>query len=103
MKEAITFRDVLLVPKRSTIRSRKDVDTTGRFSRNLPLKCPIVSANMDTVTEAGMAIANGAEVIVVGDNPAFSTWQFHPSVSRAKSLSEAREILKVMQWKEQQQ
>jgi len=57
MKEAITFRDVLLVPKRSSIRSRKDVDTTGRFSRNLALKCPIVSANMDTVTEAGMAIA----------------------------------------------
>ncbi|MCX5797484.1 MAG: IMP dehydrogenase [Elusimicrobia bacterium] len=57
MKEAITFRDVLLAPKRSSIRSRKDVDTTGRFSRKLPLKCPIVSANMDTVTEAGMAIA----------------------------------------------
>ncbi len=57
MKKAITFRDVLLVPKRSPIRSRKDVDTTGRFSRKLALKCPIVSANMDTVTEAAMAIA----------------------------------------------
>jgi IMP dehydrogenase len=57
MKEAITFRDVLLAPKRSAIRSRKDVDTTGRFSRKLSLKCPIVSANMDTVTEAAMAIA----------------------------------------------
>lgn len=57
MREAITFRDVLLVPKRSAIRSRKDVDTTGRFSRGLAVKCPVVSANMDTVTEAPMAIA----------------------------------------------
>ncbi len=57
MKEAYTFSDVLLVPQRSSIVSRKHVDTTGRFSRRIALKCPIVSANMDTVTEAEMAIA----------------------------------------------
>ena len=57
MKEAFTFHDVLLVPKRSSVRSRKDVDTSGRFSKNITLKCPVVSANMDTVTEARMAIA----------------------------------------------
>ncbi|HAM34725.1 MAG TPA: IMP dehydrogenase [Elusimicrobia bacterium] len=57
MKEAITFRDVLLVPQRSAIRSRRDVDTTGKISRNLSLECPIISANMDTVTESAMAIA----------------------------------------------
>ncbi len=57
MKEAFTFHDVLLVPKRSSIRSRRDVDTAGRFSKNIVLKVPIVSANMDTVTEARMAIA----------------------------------------------
>ncbi|MFA6318681.1 MAG: IMP dehydrogenase [Elusimicrobiota bacterium] len=57
MKEGITFSDVLLIPKRSSIASRKAVDTSGRFSRNITLKCPIVSANMDTVTEADMAIA----------------------------------------------
>ncbi len=57
MKEAFTFHDVLLVPKRSSIRSRRDVDTSGRFSKNIALECPIVSANMDTVTEAKMAIA----------------------------------------------
>lgn len=57
MREAITFQDVLLVPKLSAIRSRKDVDTSGRFSRKIVLKCPIVSANMDTVTESAMAIA----------------------------------------------
>lgn len=57
LREAFTFHDVLLVPKRSSIRSRRDVDTAGRFSKNIQLKCPIVSANMDTVTEARMAIA----------------------------------------------
>lgn len=57
MKEGFTFHDVLLVPKRSSVSSRRHVDTTGRVSRNIALKVPIVSANMDTVTEAPMAIA----------------------------------------------
>ncbi len=57
MREGFTFHDVLLVPKRSTIASRRGVDTTGRFSRRLKLKVPIVSANMDTVTESRMAVA----------------------------------------------
>src|SRR5581483_8662026 len=57
MRETFTFSDVLLVPKKSPIASRRDVDTTGRFSRRISLKLPIVSANMDTVTEAEMAIA----------------------------------------------
>jgi IMP dehydrogenase len=56
MKEGLTFQDVLLVPKRSSIASRKHVDTTGRFSRRIKLKVPIVSANMDTVTESRMAV-----------------------------------------------
>jgi len=53
----LTFDDVLLVPKSSDLRSRKDADTRGRFSRRIELGIPIVSANMDTVTESGMAIA----------------------------------------------
>ncbi len=57
MREGITFNDVLLVPRRSAVASRGDVDTAGRFSRRITLKSPIVSANMDTVTEAAMAIA----------------------------------------------
>ena len=60
MREAFTFHDVLLVPRRSSIASRKHVDTSGRFSRRITLKVPIVSANMDTVTEARMAIALAA-------------------------------------------
>jgi|HigsolmetaAR202D_1030399.scaffolds.fasta_scaffold00780_4 inosine-5''-monophosphate dehydrogenase len=54
---ALTFDDVLLVPRRSAIRSRHAVSTRTHFSRNITLNIPIVSANMDTVTEAPMAIA----------------------------------------------
>ncbi len=53
---ALTFDDVLLIPGASNVLP-KDVDITGRFSRNVPLNTPIVSAAMDTVTETRMAIA----------------------------------------------
>ena len=54
---ALTFDDVLLVPQRSAIRSRRAVDTASQFTRKIRLAIPIVSSNMDTVTEAPMAIA----------------------------------------------
>jgi IMP dehydrogenase len=53
----LTFDDVLLVPKRSSIRSRIAVDTSSWLVPGIRLAIPIVSANMDTVTEAPMAIA----------------------------------------------
>ena len=52
----MTFDDVLLVPKRSTVRSRRDVNTATHLSRHVKLKVPIVSAPMDTVTEHSMAV-----------------------------------------------
>ena len=55
--EGLTFDDVLLVPKRSSVASRSTVNTAARLTRRLSLAIPIVSANMDTVTEAPMAIA----------------------------------------------
>ncbi|MDA4126090.1 MAG: IMP dehydrogenase [Thaumarchaeota archaeon] len=57
LKVGLTFDDVLLVPKFSDVRSRKDADTQARFSRRIRLTIPVVSANMDTVTESSMAIA----------------------------------------------
>lgn len=57
IRQGLTYEDVLLVPRYSDIRSRRDVDTSARLSRNVVLNNPIVSANMDTVTEAEMAIA----------------------------------------------
>ena len=57
MRSGLTYDDVLLEPRSSDIRSRKDVDTSANLSRRVRLRVPIVSANMDTVTESGMAIA----------------------------------------------
>jgi IMP dehydrogenase len=58
---ALTYEDVLLVPCRSAVASRRDVDTGTRLTRDLRLNIPIVSANMDTVTEARMARAMARE------------------------------------------
>lgn len=55
--KGLTFDDVLLVPRRSSVASRQDVDTSTRLTANIRIKIPILSANMDTVTEARMAIA----------------------------------------------
>lgn len=53
----LSFDDVLLVPHRSAIHSRKDVSTATSLVRGIHLSIPIVSSNMDTVTETRMAIA----------------------------------------------
>ncbi len=53
----LTYDDVLLVPQYSDIASRKLIDLKTQFSRNIALNIPIISANMDTVTESRMAIA----------------------------------------------
>ena len=56
MEPALTFDDVLLVPRHSLVHP-KDVSTTSRFSRGIALNVPFVAAAMDTVTESDMAIA----------------------------------------------
>lgn len=53
----LTFDDVLLIPRRSAIHSRKDVSTGTWLVPGIHLSIPIVSANMDTVTKTRMAIA----------------------------------------------
>ena len=55
-KLGLTFDDVLLVPRHSTVHPR-EVSTATRFTRTIPLNIPLISAAMDTVTEADMAIA----------------------------------------------
>jgi IMP dehydrogenase len=57
---ALTFDDVLLVPRHSRVHPRS-VDVRSRFTRTIPLNIPLVSAAMDTVTEADMAIAIARE------------------------------------------
>ena len=56
IREGLTFDDVLLVPRFSAVHPR-DVDVSTRFTRGITLNVPIVSAAMDTVTGARMAIA----------------------------------------------
>ncbi len=58
--EGLTFDDVLLVPAHSQVLPR-DVDISTRLSRNIKLHLPLLSAGMDTVTEARMAIAMARE------------------------------------------
>jgi len=58
--DGLTFDDVLLVPAYSEVLPRS-VDLSTRFSRNIALKVPFVTAAMDTVTEATMAIAIARE------------------------------------------
>lgn len=80
--EGLTFDDVLLIPAYSEVLPR-EVDLSGRFSRNIPLNIPIVSAAMDTVTEAPMAIALAREggIGVV-----------HKNMSIAEQAAEVRKV-----------
>jgi len=56
MPLALTFDDVLLMPGRSAVHPAQ-VDVTSRLTRSIRLNIPILSAAMDTVTEAPLAIA----------------------------------------------
>jgi IMP dehydrogenase len=61
IRDGLTFDDVLLIPKRSPIISRSQTNLKTRLSRNISLNIPVISANMDTVTESPMAIALARE------------------------------------------
>lgn len=60
IRDALTFDDVLLVPRHSTVHPA-DVDVSSPFTRGIRLASPLVSAAMDTVTEHRMAIAMARE------------------------------------------
>ena len=60
IEEALTFDDVLLVPAHSNVLP-KDVDLSTRLTRGIALNIPLVSAAMDTVTEARLAISMALE------------------------------------------
>ncbi|MGM0399188.1 MAG: guanosine monophosphate reductase [Halobacteriota archaeon] len=56
LRTGLSYGDVLLVPKRSPVDTRSDIDLSTRLTPNVELETPLVSAAMDTVTEADLAI-----------------------------------------------
>ena len=54
---ALTYDDVLLVPQYSEIDSREDVNLETHLTKNIKIKFPVISINMDTVTGVSMAVA----------------------------------------------
>ncbi|MFQ6025307.1 MAG: IMP dehydrogenase [Nitrosopumilaceae archaeon] len=57
IREGLTFDDVLLVPKLSNVTSRSQTNLQTKLSKNIALNIPLISANMDTITESAMAVA----------------------------------------------
>src|SRR5512138_1340876 len=58
---ALTYDDVLLVPQHSNVDSRRTLSTSSCLTKKIALQVPIVSANMDVVTESEMAITMARE------------------------------------------
>jgi len=100
VRTGLTFDDVLLVPRRSSIRSRQDVSLQTQLTRNHSIAMPILAANMDTVCELDMALAlarlGGCGVIhrflptenqsamvaaIKADNAETPVWMFWCSIS----------------------
>lgn len=80
--EGLTYDDVLLLPAYSEVLPR-DADTSTFFTRNIRLNVPIISAAMDTVTEAGLAIAI-AQAGGIG--------MLHKNMSIAQQADEVRKV-----------
>ena len=80
--EGLTYDDVLLVPNYSEILPR-DVSVKTKFTKNIDLNIPIVSAAMDTVTESSMAIAIAREGGI---------GVLHKNMSKQKQAAEVRRV-----------
>ncbi|HHQ69103.1 MAG TPA: IMP dehydrogenase, partial [Halothiobacillaceae bacterium] len=78
LEEGLTFDDVLLIPARSNVLPR-DVSLTTKLTRNIKIHIPLVSAAMDTVTEARLAIALAQEggVGIIHKNMSIATQAEH--------------------------
>ncbi len=81
---ALTFNDVLLLPQRSAVNSRANVDLSTHITPKLTLKFPVIATNMDTVTGVDMAIAMSR----------FGATSFYPRFNTAdKIVKEIKQVL----------
>lgn len=82
-EESLTFDDILLTPKFSAIKSRENVNLKTRLYRNVYLDIPIISANMDTITEemmmGAMASAGGLGIV-------------HRFMNKAKHIKQIQQV-----------
>src|SRR5579884_1739568 len=58
-EHGLTFDDVLIVPAKSEVRSRRSPLLDSKLTKTKSLRIPFISSNMDTITESAMAIAMG--------------------------------------------
>ncbi len=87
---ALTYDDVLIVPRRSTFSSRSEALTRTRFTKQLDINIPIVAANMDSVTGSDMAIAL-ARLGAVGILHRFNT--IEENVEEVKRVKRAQNFI----------
>lgn len=80
----LTYDDVLLIPRKSYIKTRKQVDLSTSLTTSIALKIPVVAANMDTVCESAMAIKL-AEMGGIG-----IVHRFMPAVKHAKEIENVK-------------
>lgn len=88
-EDGLTFDDVLLQPRRSEVLPR-DVNLATRFSKKIPLKLPLVSAAMDTVTESAMAIALAQEGGI---------GVIHKNMSIERQVEEVKRVKRAESWR----
>src|ERR671911_338243 len=90
-----TFDDFLLRPQYSVI-ARRDpsaIDLSCRFSTNITLKRPLVSANMDTVTRAPMAIVQAEEGGLGLIDRGFRTGDISPQVKEVEKVKRTQHVI----------
>jgi IMP dehydrogenase len=95
-----TFDDILLAPQFSVL-ERRDPDTIDlscRFSRHLTLRRPIVSANMDTVTRAEMAVVQAEEGGIGIIDRGFRPGDIEPQVREVESVKRTQHLVVADPW-----